>query len=115
MQSPADLATCFRDLHLIFAIHFLESFNYFSLSLAFVLFLTDEFNIGDVQVSNRSSSSSQVSFWRRVHSFATLQAGSYYGLWGTLLFVYGIPVGGLIDWLGEAAFQFTRYAVLAES
>ena len=30
-----------------------------------------------------------------------VQAGSYYGLWGTLLFLYGIPIGGLIDALGE--------------
>ncbi len=30
-----------------------------------------------------------------------LQAGSYYGLWGTLLFLYGIPIGGVIDALGK--------------
>ena len=29
-----------------------ESFNYFSLSLLFVLYLTQEFGVGDVEASN---------------------------------------------------------------
>lgn len=55
-----------------------------------------------------------MSFRSRVDILDTLQAGSYYGLWGTLLFVYGIPVGGLIDWLGEDAFHVMCYVMLSE-
>eukprot|EP00887_Chlorella_sp_A99_P006636 scaffold3.g6636.t1 len=68
-----------RDLWLIFVLKVLESYNYFSLSRIFVLFLTEDFGISDVA------------------------AGTYYGLWGTLLTAYGFLGGGAIDWLGVKA------------
>ena len=39
-----------RDLYLTYALMLCESFNYFSLSLLFVLYLTQEFGVGDVEV-----------------------------------------------------------------
>lgn len=39
-----------RDLYLTYALMVLESFNYFSTSLLFVLYLTQEFKVGDVEV-----------------------------------------------------------------
>ena len=41
-----------RDLYLTYALMLCESFNYFSLSLLFVLYLTQEFGVGDVEVSS---------------------------------------------------------------
>ncbi len=40
----------FRDLTVVFFLQVLESFNYFSLSLLFVLYLTEEFGVPDFQV-----------------------------------------------------------------
>ncbi|KAK9826871.1 hypothetical protein WJX81_002389 [Elliptochloris bilobata] len=65
-----------RELYLIFALQVLEAFNYFAFSLLIPLYLTAEFGISD------------------------FQAGTYYGLWGTLLVAYGILFSGLIDLLG---------------
>ncbi len=39
-----------RDLYLTYALMVLESFNYFSTSLLFVLYLTQEFGVSDIQV-----------------------------------------------------------------
>lgn len=67
-----------RDLFIIFVLKVLESYNYFSLSRIFVLYLTENFGVDD------------------------LTAGTLYGLWGTLLVLYGFILGGAIDFLGEA-------------
>ena len=41
-----------RDLYLTYLLMLCESFNYFSLSLLFVLYLTQEFGVGDVEASH---------------------------------------------------------------
>ena len=46
-----DLQCWCRDLYLTYVLMLCESFNYFSLSLMFVLYLTQEFGVGDVEVS----------------------------------------------------------------
>lgn len=40
-----------RDLYLTYFLMVLESFNYFSTSLLFVLYLTQEFGVSDIEVS----------------------------------------------------------------
>ncbi|KAL4424382.1 hypothetical protein ABPG75_001683 [Micractinium tetrahymenae] len=65
-----------RDLYIMFILKVFESYNYFSLSRLFTLYLTEEFGISDYR------------------------AGFFYGLWGTLLTSYGFLLGGLIDILG---------------
>jgi proton-dependent oligopeptide transporter, POT family len=54
----------------------LESYNYFSLSRILALYLTEQFGFSD------------------------MSAGTIYGLWGTLLTLYGLFLGGAIDWMG---------------
>ena len=54
----------------------LESYNYFSLSRIFTLYFSEEFGFSDVA------------------------AGSWYGVWGTLLTAYGFVLGGAIDFIG---------------
>ncbi len=41
----------FRDLYLTYFLMVLESFNYFSTSLLFVLYLTQEFGVSDIEVN----------------------------------------------------------------
>ncbi|KAL4420864.1 hypothetical protein ABPG77_002823 [Micractinium sp. CCAP 211/92] len=65
-----------RDLYVMFILKVFESYNYFSLSRLFTLYLTEDFGISDYR------------------------AGFFYGLWGTLLTSYGFLLGGLIDVLG---------------
>lgn len=65
-----------RELWIIFLLKFLESFSYFITSLNFTLYLSREFGYND------------------------LTAGTYYGLWGVLISVYGLVTGILIDKLG---------------
>lgn len=59
-----------------YALKFLDSYSYFSFSIVFTLFLTDDFGYTDVE------------------------AGTIYGLWGALITVYGLLTGPLIDRLG---------------
>ena len=40
----------FRDLYIVYAINACDNFNYFSLSLLFTLYLTEEFGFSDQQV-----------------------------------------------------------------
>ncbi|KAL7532767.1 hypothetical protein ACHAXR_004834 [Thalassiosira sp. AJA248-18] len=56
----------------------LDSYAYFSFSLVFTLFLSDDFGMSDVQ------------------------AGAIYGAWGALITVFGLFTGTVIDNLGVA-------------
>jgi len=66
-----------RELWVIYALKFLESYAYFSMSMNFVLYLSSE-----------------------RFSYSDLEAGTYFGLWGVLINVYGIITGPLIDIVG---------------
>ena len=61
-----------------YALKFLDSYSYFSFSLIFTLFLSEDFGFTDVE------------------------AGTWYGAWGALVTVYGLLVGTWIDNLGVA-------------
>jgi MFS family permease len=61
-----------------YLLKFLDSYSYFSFSLVFTLFLSDEFGMTDVQ------------------------AGSVYGAWGALITIFGLITGTIIDNLGVA-------------
>lgn len=61
-----------------YALKFLDSYSYFSLSIIFTLFLSDDFGYSDVA------------------------AGTLYGAWGGMITVYGVLVGWLVDNLGVA-------------
>lgn len=65
-----------RELWIIMLLKLLESFAYFSSSINFVLYLSREFGYSDIE------------------------AGTYYGIWGVLISVYGLASGALIDKLG---------------
>ena len=54
----------------------LASYSYFSMSLIYVIYLTDTFGVGDVA------------------------AGGSYGLWGMLTVLWGVVLGPVIDLLG---------------
>lgn len=61
-----------------YLLKFLDSYAYFSFSLIFTLFLSDEFGLSDVQ------------------------AGAVYGAYGALITVFGLLTGTVIDNLGVA-------------
>ncbi|KAL7547047.1 hypothetical protein ACHAWF_010367 [Thalassiosira exigua] len=61
-----------------YALKFLDSYAYFSFSIVFTLFLSDEFGMSDVR------------------------AGAIYGAWGALITVFGLFTGTIIDNLGVA-------------
>ncbi len=61
-----------------YLLKFLESYAYFSFSLIFTLFLSDDFGMTDIQ------------------------AGTVYGAWGALITVFGLFTGTVIDNLGVA-------------
>lgn len=65
-----------RELWFVYLLKFLESYAYFSMSMNFVLFLSEEFQYSDVG------------------------AGTLYGVWGVLISVYGLLTGLLIDKMG---------------
>lgn len=46
--APLHAAGC-RDLWIMFVLKVLESYNYFSLSRSFTLYLTEEFGVGDYE------------------------------------------------------------------
>lgn len=68
-----------RELWLIFVVKVLESYSYFSMSLIYVVLLTDSFGVGDIA------------------------AGGSYGLWGMLTVAWGVVLGPVIDRLGATA------------
>lgn len=61
-----------------YALKFLDSYSYFSLSIIFTLFLSHDFGYTDVE------------------------AGSLYGVWGAMVTVYGLIAGFIVDNLGVA-------------
>ena len=70
-NSPSELWTAYL-------LKFLDSYAYFSFSLVFTLFLSDDFGMSDIQ------------------------AGTVYGAWGALITVFGLFTGTVIDNLGVA-------------
>lgn len=68
-----------RELWLIFALKFLSSYAYFSLSLVLTMFLTDEFGMSDTA------------------------AGWAYGAYGVMSTLFGLLCGWFIDYLGVRA------------
>ena len=66
------------ELYKAYLLKFLDAYSYTSFSLIFALFLSEDFGFTDVQ------------------------AGTYYGLWGALITLYGIMVGTLVDNIGVA-------------
>jgi len=64
------------ELYKAYVLKFLDSYSYFSMSIIFTLFLSDDFG------------------------FTDLQAGTLYGLWGALITLYGLMIGPLMDNLG---------------
>lgn len=66
------------ELYKAYALKFLDSYSYFSFSIIFTLFLSDDFGYSDVT------------------------AGGIYGLWGALITVYGLLAGPIVDRNGVA-------------
>ena len=73
MQSAMSLP---REIWLIYAIKYLESYSFFILAYSLVMYLSDEFGFGDEQAA-----------WA-------------YGIYGMLISVYGLGFGVVIDFLG---------------
>ena len=65
-----------RELYLAYIVNFFDSYSYFSFSLILTLFLSEDIGFTDVQ------------------------AGFLYGLWGSLISIYGILVGPVVDNFG---------------
>ena len=76
-----------RELSLVYLLKALDSYGYFALSEVFTLYLSDEFGVDDVT------------------------AGTYYGLWGTAITVYGVLTGFLVDALGVRRSLACSYAL----
>ena len=70
-----------------YVLKFLDSYSYFSFSLIFTTFLSDEFRMTDVQ------------------------AGTVYGAWGALITMYGLVTGTIIDKFGVARCLRVGYAL----
>ena len=66
------------ELYKAYILKFLDSYSYFSFSIIFTLFLSEDFGYSDVT------------------------AGSIYGLWGALITVYGLLAGPIVDRNGVA-------------
>jgi len=64
------------ELYKVYALKFLDSYSYFSFSIIFTLFLSDDFGYTDIQ------------------------AGIIYGMWGMMITVYGFCTGFLVDNFG---------------
>lgn len=62
-----------------YTLKFLDSYSYFSLSVVFTLFLSEDFGYSDYE------------------------AGTIYGVWGALVTLFGLASGPVIDKLGVAA------------
>jgi Major Facilitator Superfamily len=66
------------ELYKAFVLKFLDSYSYFSFSIIFTLFLSNDFGMDDVT------------------------AGTLYGAWGALITIYGLLTGFVVDNLGVA-------------
>ena len=66
------------ELYKAYILKFLDSYAYFSFSLVFTIFLSQDFGLSDVE------------------------AGTIYGAWGALITVFGLFTGTIIDRLGVA-------------
>ncbi|KAG7340712.1 major facilitator superfamily transporter [Nitzschia inconspicua] len=66
------------ELRKAFVLKFLDSYSYFSFSIIFTLFLSNDFGLDDVT------------------------AGTLYGAWGALITIYGLLTGFVVDNLGVA-------------
>lgn len=64
------------ELYKVYALKFLDSYSYFSFSIIFTLFLSDDFGYSDIQ------------------------AGTIYGAWGAMITIYGFCTGFLVDNFG---------------
>uniref|UniRef100_A0A7S4ATY9 Uncharacterized protein n=1 Tax=Pseudo-nitzschia australis TaxID=44445 RepID=A0A7S4ATY9_9STRA len=64
------------ELYKVYALKFLDSYSYFSFSIIFTLFLSDDFGFSDIE------------------------AGTIYGAWGAMITVYGFCTGFLVDNFG---------------
>lgn len=67
-----------NELYKAYLLKFLDSFSYFSFSLIFTIFLSDDFGYSD------------------------LTAGTLYGVWGALVTAFGLLTGVIVDNLGGA-------------
>lgn len=85
------LTTLPKEVWLIYTVKFLESYSFFILAYSLVLYLSDEFGFGDEQAA-----------WA-------------YGIYGTLVSVYGLVVGVWIDTLGVRLSLIIGLAVLIVS
>jgi len=66
------------ELYKAYILKFLDSYAYFSFSLVFTLFLSEDFGMSDIE------------------------AGTIYGAWGALITIFGLFTGTIIDKLGVA-------------
>jgi len=64
------------ELYKVYVLKFLDSYSYFSFSIIFTLFLSDDFVYSDIE------------------------AGTIYGAWGAMITVYGFCTGFLVDNFG---------------
>jgi hypothetical protein len=78
-----------RELWLTYAVKALESYSYFSMSLIYVIYLTDNFGVGDVS------------------------AGASYGIWGMLIVLWGVVLGPAIDYLGAQTSHHEHFGGLS--
>ena len=98
-----------RDLYIVYAINACDNFNYFSLSLLFTLYLTEEFGFTDQEVILPINLVCHYLIIVCNHHLdcqslklaATLQTGVLYGLWGCAITAFGFAFGGVVDFLGE--------------
>lgn len=67
------------ELYKAYVLKFLDSYSYFSFSIIFTLFLSNDFGFSDVT------------------------AGTLYGAWGALITIYGLLTGVVVDNLGVAS------------
>ena len=75
------------ELYKAYALKFLDSYSYFSFSIIFTLFLSEDFGYSDVA------------------------AGGIYGLWGALITVWGLLTGFVVDNIGVAKSLRLGFAV----
>lgn len=108
----ADVVLILRDLYLTYFLMVLESFNYFSTSLLFVLYLTQEFGVSDIEVTLLllcpywyCTSRTNLIICLELIERMCVQAGTLYGLWGTLLVANGIIFSPVIDLIGRDILQ----------
>uniref|UniRef100_A0A7S2I9T4 Major facilitator superfamily (MFS) profile domain-containing protein n=1 Tax=Helicotheca tamesis TaxID=374047 RepID=A0A7S2I9T4_9STRA len=77
-QGFTSLSNSPTELYIAYLLKFLDSYSYFSFSIIFTLFLSEDFGFSDVA------------------------AGSIYGAWGALVTIYGLISGVIVDNMGVA-------------